>query len=195
MQRDIVGGMCTNKPLSHFSQKREGMSEEAQVKDSNDNRTVIPKSSIYKCNGKFPNSQTGHANECPSPTRKFLTWIKINRRCFQTPTLMANYNSGHITHFCLSISLSTQPSIPRSNVSQCSNLLLKATLRMGEMPGIMHQSSPSLAQDPCPIGLHRLITSKSGCWKSHSTPKVETQTINWWLPHKSKPIWNIMSLQ
>ena len=66
MQRDIVGGMCTHKPLSHFPQKRKGMSEEPQIKDSNDNRTVIPKSSIYKCNGKVPQPSNGHSNACSS---------------------------------------------------------------------------------------------------------------------------------
>ena len=89
MQRYIVGGMCTNKTLSHFPQKREGMSEEPQVKDSNDNRTVIPKSSIYKCNGKVPKPSNGRSNGCPSPTRKF-PYLNQN----QPPMLPNTHNNA-----------------------------------------------------------------------------------------------------
>ena len=129
--RDILWVECALiKPQSLPSEERGNERREPQVRDSNDNRTVIPKSSIYKCNGKFPNPQTAIRMDVLPHHENSFTWIKINRRCFQAPTLMANYNSGHITHFCLSISLSTQPSIPRSNVSQCSKLLLKATLRV-----------------------------------------------------------------
>ena len=75
--RDILWVECALIKPSVTSpsepQKREGMSEEPQVKGSIDNRTVIPKSSIYKCNGKFSKPSNSHSNGCPSPTRKFLT--------------------------------------------------------------------------------------------------------------------------
>ena len=64
--RDTLWVECALINPAVTSLRREGMSEEPQVKDSNDNRTVIPKSSIYKCNGKVPQPSNGHSNACSS---------------------------------------------------------------------------------------------------------------------------------